>query len=95
MKNLYLSLVFSIILNSIIYSQGGWYWQNPLPQGNDLYDVCISPNLSVIVGDYGTLLTDYGNAWYERNTSTKETLFSVCINGYNIWAVGTNPLANK
>ena len=34
-----------------------WFWQNPLPQGNDLYSVdFIDSNFGWIVGYYGTIL---------------------------------------
>jgi hypothetical protein len=37
--------------------EGGWEWQNPLPQGNPLYDVWGSAGTGVFaVGDGGTVL---------------------------------------
>jgi len=33
-----------------------WQWLNPLPQGNDLYDVCIVDSTTIVgVGWYGTI----------------------------------------
>gem|GEM_PF-6243005 len=28
------------LLNSRLCAREGWFWQNPYPQGNHLYDVC-------------------------------------------------------
>jgi len=34
------------------FAQSGWYWQNPLPQGNPLVDA----NTGTAVGNFGTIL---------------------------------------
>jgi photosystem II stability/assembly factor-like uncharacterized protein len=45
---------------------GGWVWQNPLPQGNTLNSVsCGSASFCIAVGDHSTILTssDGGLTW--------------------------------
>jgi len=49
-----------------LHAQSIWKWQNPLPQGNDLYDVfVIDRNTAVAVGRYGVFMktTDSGLTW--------------------------------
>ena len=65
MKKLYtiFFLVFSI---QFVYSQSGWFWQNPLPQGNDLNQVIYLNNQTIFgIGYYNTFIrsTDGGNSW--------------------------------
>lgn len=77
-----------------VSAQTGWYWQNPLPQGNDLFGVsAISPSVVVAVGANGTIIRtpDGGSTWTVRHrvgdvsTSLKSVSFSDELNG---WAVG-------
>ena len=47
-------------------TQSSWFWQNPLPQGNDLCSVCfINGVTGWAVGGAGTILktTNGGNNW--------------------------------
>src|ERR1043166_5195450 len=44
----------------------GWFWQNPLPQGNDLFNVAaIDGQHALAIGASGTILqtTDAGTTW--------------------------------
>ena len=58
MKYLKLSILIFGIFNSYICSaQSGWFWQNPLPQGNDINAVkYIDTNLVLAIGVKGTIL---------------------------------------
>lgn len=50
--------------------KSGWFWLNPLPQGNNLYDVrYIGNNTFVGVGNLGTFIksTDKGVSWSGKN----------------------------
>ena len=67
MKIFYYILSFLLIPLTILYPQ--WQWQNPLPQGNRLYQV------QFVDSDYGWILTkagslmrttDGGNNWNEE-----------------------------
>jgi hypothetical protein len=39
MKKLLFVLFATLYLQPNIYAQDGWFWQNPLPQGNTLNDL--------------------------------------------------------
>jgi len=57
-----------------------WFWQNPLPQGNDLYSVhLIDTNTGWMVGILGTICktTNGGLTWEKQNSGTNEMLRSV------------------
>ncbi|MFQ6031592.1 MAG: YCF48-related protein [Candidatus Zixiibacteriota bacterium] len=74
------------------YAQQGWFWQNPLPQGDDLYSVCfVDANTGWAVGDGAKILntTDGGSTWNTQSFRTSEELNSVCFADANTgWAVG-------
>lgn len=66
MKKLFVFSFLLILSSSNIFSQSGWFWQNPLPQGNPLNKCCIiSDETAVIVGAANTIIktTDGGNTW--------------------------------
>ena len=72
-----------------------WTWQNPLPQGNDLRDVCfVDANIGTAVGYYGTIVrtTDGGNSWTIQQSGTSLDLwgvsFSDASNGTAVGAGG-------
>lgn len=47
-----------------IVSNAQWYWQNPLPQGNDLYKaVMLSPGTIVACGAGSTVIKSENNGW--------------------------------
>jgi photosystem II stability/assembly factor-like uncharacterized protein len=88
-------IISSIILffSISIYPQSGWFWQNPLPQGNDLRDICFNELTGTYFacGAYGTIVNNsIGNIWTHYNANTKEALFSICFKGTHGWAVGSN-----
>ena len=57
MKFLNLLCLSFLLLQLTILAQEGWFWQHPLPQGNDLRDVFVlDENTIFAVGDRGTLL---------------------------------------
>src|SRR6185312_15401553 len=56
-------------------STGGWCWQNPLPQGNDLADVWVGGGRVYMVGSAGTILTiDNTGHWAAEPSGTREIL---------------------
>ena len=60
--------------------QAGWFWQNPLPQGNTLQSVCfIDNNTGYAVGWLGTIIktTDGGSNWSILNSGTLNYLSAV------------------
>ena len=89
MKKLFVTLVISILFQLNSHSQSdGWFWVNPLPQGNSLSDIKVTANLSVAVGYAGTIIIDNGSGWQIRDGGYTDRLFSVSIIGNNIWATG-------
>lgn len=86
-------VVFLIaILPIAVLGQSNWRWQNPNPQGNDIYDVqYIAPDTLVSVGMAGTVLksTDDGESWEHMPIATSSHLKSVCfVDGQTGWAAG-------
>src|SRR4051812_14221423 len=54
----------------------GWYWGNPLPQGNTLHDVAFAGGAGYAAGDLGTLLKtrDGGLTWQGLRTGVRANL---------------------
>ena len=68
MKKLYtiLSLI-CLLFSGYIYAQDGWFWLNPLPQGNSYSDIEFTANNTVYVSAAGNTLmksTDGGNTFF-------------------------------
>jgi photosystem II stability/assembly factor-like uncharacterized protein len=77
-----LVLIFSIH----IFAQEGWFWQNPLPQGNTLRGVCfIDQNTGWTIGGAGTILktTNGGIDWTFQASGTKNYLRGVFFTDAN------------
>ena len=94
-KILLITILLSFSLfTSLLFAQ--WEWQNPLPQGNSLYDVeFLDENTGWAVGYYGTILsTDNGGVnWEIHPMSTKKNLNSICfIDDNKAWIVGNEGL---
>jgi len=67
-----LILITLFFLNSFAYSQSGWFWINPQPQGNGIYVVkFINDNTAFAVGSVGTILktTNTGSNWHRVNSN--------------------------
>lgn len=59
-----------------------WEWQNPLPQGNALYDVAFTtPTHGWAVGSAGTIsrTTDGGQSWFIQSGGTPQTLRKIAF----------------
>jgi len=73
---------------------GQWFWQNPLPQGNNLSDICEDvnhPGRFFAVGDHGTILKKENlSDWQIIEQGNFDHLFSVYFKGNYGWAVGYN-----
>ena len=51
------SILLCLLINNFSQAQPGWFWQNPLPQGNTLRAVkFINTTIGWAVGYYGTIL---------------------------------------
>lgn len=75
-------------------AQSGWYWQNPLPQGNRLEDTHFTDLYNGwAVGEFGTILftDDQGATWTKQESNTTDILYAVWFHlPDNGWAVGQN-----
>ena len=98
MKNLLQILFFFFFVSQFCFaqpvspsaSQGGWFWQNPQPQGNNLLDVkFITENTAIAVGAFGTILktTDAGINWIKLFSGTNNDLYSIAIRDLNNWVI--------
>jgi len=94
MKNLILTLTLLLLFHQTILPQSGWYWQNPLPQGNILWDICDDanhPGRLFAAGDHGTILKKENlSDWQIVEQGNFENLYSIYFKGIYGWAVGYN-----
>lgn len=69
---------------------GGWCWQNPLPQGHSLRGLwATSATRAVAVGEHGTLLHLQKGQWLGADCGTLEHLNAVWgSSATDVWAVG-------
>src|SRR5215469_5663383 len=83
---------WGVIPSSVSLAQSGWFWQNPLPQGNPLHAVSVLDSGTVTaVGDFGTILrtTDGGASWAAQTSGTTNVLLGLSFVDVNTgWAVG-------
>ena len=78
MKKLFFTLIILILYHLNVHSQSGWFWQNPLPQGNDLYDICRNElnGMYYACGAYGTIVSQsVGNRCTLFNASNYQEEF--------------------
>ncbi len=79
---------FLLILSNIAFAEEcAWRWVNPLPQGNELYDIkFISNNVAFITGKSATLLktTDAGLTWNHIKTNMIRNNFEFIFDENNI-----------
>lgn len=73
-------------------AQSGWFWQNPLPQGNGLAAVAgPAPGIAIAVGEVGTIVrtSDGGATWTVQSIGTSDRLAGVSfVDADTGWAVG-------
>jgi photosystem II stability/assembly factor-like uncharacterized protein len=72
-----------------------WHWQNPKPQGNDLWNISFAPSSTQgwAVGGAGMIImtTNGGSNWSTQESGTQEFLRGVCAESTShVWAVGDN-----
>ncbi|MBE2219551.1 MAG: hypothetical protein IAE90_15175, partial [Ignavibacteria bacterium] len=80
MKKILLILIGITIISSTILAQSGWFWQNPLPQGNSLSSArLINSDINYLAGGAGTIVktTDGGNSWSFINSGTTENILGL------------------
>ncbi|NNG26169.1 MAG: T9SS type A sorting domain-containing protein [Ignavibacteriaceae bacterium] len=79
-----------VFFSTLIYAQSGWFWQNPLPQGNHLYDIESLTGLTISVGSDGTILSSTGSGWQIRDAGVENYLFSISMKGVHVWVSGSD-----
>ena len=91
-----LPFLLLLLAPNLCQAQSGWFWQNPVPQGNNLHHVqFIDAMLGIGVGDVGTILrtTNGGDSWIIQNSGTSLPLHCVCftdeLNGIVVGNAGT------
>jgi hypothetical protein len=68
-----------------------WLWSNPMPHGNDIFDLACTNGLTVEVADSGQLFTsDDLNLWLSPSTHTTNSLLAVTYFGNRLVAVGSD-----
>ena len=80
-------LLFTSVLISFSLTNAQWFWQNPLPNGNENDAVCFTDaNAGTIVGMSGTIVhtTDGGSTWITQPSGTTNWLFAVSFTDANI-----------
>ena len=78
MKIFFRILFLFLVVTQICFAQ--WFWQNHLPQGNNLKAVYfVSSTVGGAVGDFGTILrtTDGGTTWTSQTSGTTSDLWDV------------------
>ena len=67
-----------------LQAQQDWFWQNPLPQGNDfLGSTSPDSNTIIMVGRGGAVVVskDGGDTWTWRKTGIRQELYAVSAFG--------------
>ena len=80
MKIILTLILIGITGISISQQSDDWEWQNPKPQGNNIYDIMfINDNIGYAAGKFGTFLktTDGGMNWEFKNSQTLVDLSSI------------------
>ena len=87
-------ILFTVTSDS--FSQSGWFWQNPLPQGNNLNCVTfVNSQTGFAVGNFGTIskTTNSGESWIVYYSDIFNDIYSIAFTDEsNIFAVGSNGL---
>ena len=85
-------LCLLIVTSNITYSQHTWNWQNPLPQGADMFAVItLSPNRAIITGSGGTIMTtdDGGQSWHIQRLPQVDWVRKYSFISENVgWIIG-------
>lgn len=91
-------ILFIYLLLLTISLKAQWFWVNPRPQGNFLYDICMKDaNTGVICGDAGTFLrtTNGGINWIYQPVNEYYIFDEMqFVNSYYILAVGYDLYGN-
>lgn len=96
MKKMFLALAVCFFVSTVAAGQENWHWQNPIPQGNQLYDIFLFDNqAAVAVGEVGTIIKTMngGGNWTVAHYcgGVDDDLYAVYFaDQLNGWAAGAN-----
>ena len=94
MKNIFIITFLITVMHSSAFSQSGWFFQNPLPQGNTMNSLFFADyNTCWVVGKAGTILktTNGGINWTTQISGTSYWLSSVHFtDSITGWAAGND-----
>ncbi|MBN8583617.1 MAG: T9SS type A sorting domain-containing protein [Ignavibacteria bacterium] len=93
MKKIVYTFLFLSISTLNIYAQQGWFWQNPLPQGNYLSGIIFTENnTSYLIGANGTLIksTNNGISYFLMENNITENFESFHFVNQNTGFIGTD-----
>jgi photosystem II stability/assembly factor-like uncharacterized protein len=92
MKKLILTFVLLSISTLNIYAQQGWFWQNPLPQGNSLSYVNFWGNSGLIIGSGSTILKTSNNGinWILFNVPAYNFVYQKFVFDLNNYCLATD-----
>ena len=87
MKHFFLLFYATLILNFSLLAQDGWFWQNPLPQGNNLNDLHIIDENNIIAFGNNVIIktSDGGINWNVNSIDVSINSVSF-INDLTGWA---------
>ncbi|MCY7363068.1 MAG: hypothetical protein LH629_13540, partial [Ignavibacteria bacterium] len=87
MKNFLTFLILTFTaLNSMVYSQSSWFWQQPIPTGNRLYATSfVNAQTGYSVGTLGTIIktTNGGINWEQQTSNTNATFWGTSFKDAN------------
>ena len=82
---LFLCLAISAVRASPADADPGWFWQNPLPQGNSLRGVAsVDAQTAIAVGDFGTILRTTNSGLTIPSSGTSNHLAGVSLVAANV-----------
>ena len=98
-KLFYTSFTIILVVSSLLYSQQGWFWQNPIPQGNHLFDISFfNENIGYAVGFAGTVIktTNGGTNWVNQFIGVTNHFMGVSVIDQNtVTVVGDSGIILK
>jgi photosystem II stability/assembly factor-like uncharacterized protein len=81
-KILFFSFALHLLIIADLYSQSGWVWQNPLPQGNNLFRIKLFGSGTGFSHSYYNILrtSNFGNNWQIVSYSNESIFDNYWIN---------------
>jgi photosystem II stability/assembly factor-like uncharacterized protein len=98
MKPLLFLFIEFLLFPLTLSAQDGWFWQNPLPQGNHLNDIdIVNDHLAYAIGNRGTLLktTNGGVSWEIKQSNTLSDLRALVFINENVGWICSDTAISK